>query len=76
MFDWHLCLKDMNPDEPYPVMVFWHGGAFTTGSTIQYPGHFLAARDVIVVNSNYRLGIFGEKNKKSCFSLIESSCKL
>ena len=58
-FSSQLSLQNMSPDEPYPVMVFWHGGAFNTGSSIQYPGHFLAARDVIVVVPNYRLGVFG-----------------
>ena len=58
-FSSQLSVQNMSPDEPYPVMVFWHGGAFNTGSSIQYPGHFLAARDVIVVVPNYRLGVFG-----------------
>ena len=52
----------MNPSEPYAVMVFFHGGAFQAGANIQYTGHFLAARDVIVVVPNYRLGIFGKIN--------------
>jgi len=42
-----------------PVMVWFHGGAYTGGGHIQYPGHFLAARDTIVVVPNYRLGVFG-----------------
>ncbi len=44
----------------YAVMVWWHGGAFTSGGNIQYPGYFLAARDVVVVVPNYRLGAMGE----------------
>ena len=49
----------MSPDELYPVMVFIHGGAYEGGSNMQYPGHFLAARDVVVVVVNYRVGFFG-----------------
>lgn len=50
----------MSPDELYPVMVFIHGGAYEGGSNMQYPGHFLAARDVVVVVVNYRVGFFGK----------------
>lgn len=44
---------------PYPVMVWFHGGAYQGSANIQYPGHFLALRDVVVVVPNYRLGILG-----------------
>jgi carboxylesterase type B len=44
---------------PYPVMVWFHGGGYTGGANIQYPGHFLASHDVVVVVPNYRLGAFG-----------------
>ena len=43
----------------YPVMVFFYGGSYQTGANVQYTGHFLAARDVVVVMPNYRLGLFG-----------------
>jgi len=46
-------------DAPLPVMVWFHGGGYTGGGNIQYPGHFLAARGVIVVVPNYRLDSFG-----------------
>jgi len=42
-----------------PVLVWFHGGGYTGGGSIQYPGHFLAARDTVVVTVNYRLGVFG-----------------
>jgi len=45
-----------------PVMVWLHGGSFTSGagSMAQYDGHALAKRGgVIVVNVNYRLGVLG-----------------
>ncbi len=44
-----------------PVMVWIHGGAFILGAGSQgiYNGKYLAARDVVVVTINYRLGAFG-----------------
>ena len=44
-----------------PVMVWIHGGALTrgTGALPGYRGDRLAARGVIVVTINYRLGLFG-----------------
>ena len=41
-------------------MIYFYGGAYTSGANIMYPGHFLATRDVIVVVPNYRVGLFGE----------------
>lgn len=44
-----------------PVMVFIHGGSFTSGSgnLPLYDGAALRARGVVVVTINYRLGAFG-----------------
>ena len=44
-----------------PVMVWFHGGGFTTGSAHQalYEGVDLAAEGVVVVTVNYRLGALG-----------------
>ncbi|AXX31986.1 carboxylesterase family protein [Actinosynnema pretiosum subsp. pretiosum] len=43
-----------------PVMVWLHGGSFTTGEGAIYDARALAARgDVVVVTPNYRLGPFG-----------------
>jgi para-nitrobenzyl esterase len=45
-----------------PVLVWIHGGAFTTGASTHpmYSGRELARRgDVVVVSFNYRLGAFG-----------------
>jgi para-nitrobenzyl esterase len=49
------------PGESLPVMVWIHGGAFTTGSGSQeiYNGHYLAEKGVVVVTINYRLGPLG-----------------
>ncbi|VDK47610.1 unnamed protein product [Anisakis simplex] len=43
----------------YPVLVFFHGGNFQTGSANEWPGEVLASRGIVVVTVNYRLGVFG-----------------
>jgi para-nitrobenzyl esterase len=47
--------------QPLPVLVYIHGGAYTSGSgdVLVYDGERLAARGVVVVTFNYRLGVFG-----------------
>jgi para-nitrobenzyl esterase len=44
-----------------PVMVWLHGGGYTAGAGSQstYDGRYLAARGVVVVTLNYRLGVLG-----------------
>lgn len=43
-----------------PVMVWVHGGGFTSGSGSMYDAHRLAVQgDVVVVTVNYRLGVLG-----------------
>jgi para-nitrobenzyl esterase len=44
-----------------PVMVWIHGGAWTRGSAsiAAYDGAALAKKGVVVVTTNYRLGVFG-----------------
>lgn len=46
---------------PLPVMVWIHGGGFQNGmgTSPTYDGAALAAKGVIVVTINYRLGVFG-----------------
>ncbi len=45
---------------PFPVMVWIHGGAFTTGSAVSYADPTpLVSKGVIVVAMNYRLGAMG-----------------
>jgi para-nitrobenzyl esterase len=49
-------------DELRPVLVWFHGGSFVTGSSAQacYDGARLAVEnDVVVVSANYRLGALG-----------------
>jgi para-nitrobenzyl esterase len=48
-------------DARRPVMVWIHGGAFTTGSGSipLFSGRALASRDIVVVTINYRLGALG-----------------
>jgi len=47
--------------EKKPVMVWIHGGAWTrgAGSSPTYDGAALAKKGVVVVTTNYRLGVFG-----------------
>lgn len=49
------------PGAGWPVMVWIYGGGFTSGagSVPIYNGAALARRGVIVVNFNYRVGMFG-----------------
>lgn len=52
---------NLHPATPVPVLVYIHGGAFTAGaaSLPVYDGASLASRGAVVVNFNYRLGVFG-----------------
>jgi len=43
-----------------PVMVWIHGGSFTSGAGVEYdPTQLVTVGDIIVVTINYRLGILG-----------------
>ncbi len=44
-----------------PVMVWFHGGAYLTGSgeSTKYDASLLASEGVVVVSASYRLGVFG-----------------
>lgn len=48
-------------DEKLPVLVWIHGGAFTSGSGAcpVYDGEGIARKGVVFVTINYRLGVFG-----------------
>ncbi|MEP6902161.1 MAG: carboxylesterase family protein [Actinomycetota bacterium] len=47
--------------EKLPVLVYFYGGGFIAGdgSELRYDGENMAAKGVIVVTLNYRLGVFG-----------------
>ena len=49
------------PKDGYPIMAWFHGGGFTSGDSGSrlYGPEYLMDHDVILVTSNYRLGIFG-----------------
>ncbi|HLM24948.1 MAG TPA: carboxylesterase family protein [Pyrinomonadaceae bacterium] len=44
-----------------PVLVYFYGGGFVTGDSSEprYDGESMAAKGIVVVTVNYRLGIFG-----------------
>ncbi len=59
-----LFLNVATPNKPtlkkLPVMVWIHGGGYTSGSGVEQNGSWLVQRaDVIVVTINYRLGALG-----------------
>ena len=51
----------VSPNAHLPVIVFIHGGGYTSGSggIAVYNGSHLAAGGVVVITINYRLGVFG-----------------
>lgn len=50
-----------SPDEKLPVLVWIHGGGFSSGSgaCAIYDGEAIAKQGIVYVSINYRLGIFG-----------------
>jgi para-nitrobenzyl esterase len=52
---------EARPGGRRPVMVYIHGGAYSTGSVVDplNDGRYLAAKDVVVVTVNHRLNAFG-----------------
>ena len=47
--------------ERLPVLVYFYGGGFVSGDTSEprYDGESMAAKGIVVVTVNYRLGVFG-----------------
>ena len=47
--------------ERLPVLVYFYGGGFVTGdgSELRYDGESMAAKGIVVVTVNYRVGVFG-----------------
>ncbi|XP_032784694.2 venom carboxylesterase-6 [Daphnia magna] len=72
-------------ENPLPVMVWIHGGGFTTGSgnsdTDLYGPGYILDRDVVLVTLNYRLGSFGflsteDKEAPGNYGLLDQSLAL
>ena len=64
-------------DRARPVMVWVHGGGFTTGTgaSMLYRGDRLAVRgDVVVVTFNYRLGALGFLAHPALAEVPDSGC--
>jgi carboxylesterase type B len=57
----YVPVTESKPKNGYPVMVWFHGGGFTSGdaTTKVYGPGALLDQDVILVTVNYRLGILG-----------------
>ncbi|CAB0029994.1 unnamed protein product [Trichogramma brassicae] len=60
----NIFTKKIKPDQPRPVMVWIHGGAFNLGSgdNMFYGPDYYMRKDIVLVTLNYRLGIFGFLN--------------
>lgn len=53
----------LSHSQQLPVVVFFHGGSFISGSEAKFRPEFLLDRDVILVVPHYRLGPFGKNSK-------------
>ncbi|HVT35910.1 MAG TPA: carboxylesterase family protein [Nevskiaceae bacterium] len=51
-----ICTPSPERGARLPVMVYFHGGGFTGGGATFYPGRNFAARNVVYVAVQYRLG--------------------
>lgn len=45
-----------------PVIVYVHGGSFSSGSNADYPPNYLLERDIVLVVPNYRVDALGMTN--------------
>ena len=52
---------NLEGEEPWPVLVWIHGGSNTSGSPTELPydGTNITGKGVVVVSFNYRLNVFG-----------------
>jgi len=59
----HVWTPSTEPARKRPVMVWFHGGGFSTGSAIELPGqdgeNLSRTGDVVVVSVNHRLNVLG-----------------
>ncbi len=68
---------DSETDEPRPVLVWIHGGAFMCGSGNDYDASkFVRDYDVVVVTINYRIGVFGFLNLETLGNAHAGSANL
>ena len=51
--------KTNKEQELYPVMVYFHSGAFMFGSASTYDARYFMDEKVVFVTVSYRLGSFG-----------------
>jgi para-nitrobenzyl esterase len=58
---WTPAKLDGSPHRKLPVLFYVYGGGFMAGDSSEkrYDGAALARRDIVVVTTNYRLGVFG-----------------
>lgn len=64
----HLDIVRPDHDEVLPVVVYFHGGTFVTGSSHEkvLQGHYLAKEtDIVYVSVNFRLGVLGYLDMRS-----------
>ncbi len=66
----NIWTRSLNPTARRPVMVWLHGGGYSTGSGIEhyaYDGEELSrSRDVVVVTLNHRLNVLGYLDLSAC----------
>lgn len=55
----HVYTTKLGVEHKMPVMVFFHGGAFSGGSALVYGAQRLMDKDVVLVVPHYRLGPLG-----------------
>ncbi len=68
----NVCAPEQPWDQPRPVYVWIHGGAFVGGSGNPYDGSAMAREHgVVVVTINYRLGVLGWVNFGEVLGLPE-----
>lgn len=44
----------------YPVLVYIHGGTFSSGSNREFPPSYLLEHDIVLIVPNYRLNALGK----------------
>uniref|UniRef100_A0A336M0Z5 Carboxylic ester hydrolase n=1 Tax=Culicoides sonorensis TaxID=179676 RepID=A0A336M0Z5_CULSO len=57
----NIYTPELNPTKKLPLMVYFHGGRYTTmsGSPFYYGPDYLMEKNVILITFNFRMGVFG-----------------